>query len=80
MCSAPPHVEAHFARWPTEEDRRSREEMRELARLTVRFVPVAEALSAYVKALSGRPCQNSAGFRSHLDTPVRACPACDSMG
>lgn len=53
-----PAVQAHFAQWPTEEGPPSPEELRELAGLTFRFVAVAEALVAYMKALSGRPNRN----------------------
>lgn len=58
VTDALPAVQAHFARWPTEEDRPSPKELRELAGLTSRFVAVAEALLAYIKALSGQPSRN----------------------
>lgn len=59
----------------TTADRPSPEELRELARLTLRFVPVTEALLAYVKAVSARgPCPTVAGY--FWDGPNRGSSRC----
>lgn len=58
VSDALPAVQAHFARWPMDEELSSPEELRELASLTARFVAVAEVLLLYVRALSGEPNPN----------------------
>lgn len=53
-----PAVQDHFARWPEEQDPVSADELVELTGLAARFAVIAEALVAYVKALTGRPSTN----------------------
>ena len=58
VAGALPAVQAHFERWPTEEDPPSPQEMRELTAITYRFVAAAEALVVYIRTLSGWPNVN----------------------
>ncbi len=48
-----PAAQAHLARWPDEAAVTSAEELRALADLVSRFVPVADALLAYAQVGGG---------------------------
>lgn len=74
VADALPAVEAHLARWPTDDQWPSSEELRELIRVTVGFVAAADALLAYIKTLTGRPNPNCPRSTCYPDTPQRTCP------
>jgi len=56
---AAPALREHFERYPDEMDApQTREQMREMCRLAVRYMRVRKTLSDYAEAAAGKPCKN----------------------
>ncbi len=51
-------LQDYFARYPDDDAPKDAEHMRELARLTMRFVRASEALWAYAELVGGKPSRN----------------------
>ena len=58
VADALPALREHFQHYPDDDGPQSREQVREMAELAAKFVPVSRALVAYAEAVGGRPSMN----------------------
>ncbi len=58
VAYALPAVREHFMRYPNDDASETPEQIREMAELAAKFVPVSKALLAYAEAVGGRPKRN----------------------
>ena len=58
VADALPAIREHFERYADDDTPQTREQMREMCKVAVRYVRASEALLAYAEAVGGRPTRN----------------------